>query len=121
MPTGEEVLQQRSLGVDDDGLFISGPAVVEILHDNRPIDRRYDFALMRVGVLLPQPEVAQDAFYNAGFMNKTDNLHFMSASGTTERVDFPNLFYEFPPGLGRHPPRLVLGHIEHGRLGMALG
>jgi hypothetical protein len=35
--TGGEVLQQRSLGVDENGLFISGPAVVEILNDNRPI------------------------------------------------------------------------------------
>ena len=30
-------LQPRSLVVDDDGLFISGPAVVEILHHNTPI------------------------------------------------------------------------------------
>jgi hypothetical protein len=66
VPTGGEVLQQRSLGVDEDGLFISGPAVVAILNDNRPIDRRFDFALMRVGGLLPQPEMAEDAFLTSG-------------------------------------------------------
>jgi|GEM_PF-3546337 hypothetical protein len=32
-----------------------------------------------------------------------------------------SFLYELPPGLGRYPPRLVLGHIEHCRLGMALG
>ena len=33
------------------------------------------------------------------------------------RVHLPDCFYELPPGLGRHPPRLVLGHIEHLYLG----
>jgi hypothetical protein len=54
---GEGPLQRRSLVVDQDRLFISGPAVVEILHDNRPIRGRFDFSLMGVGVLLPQPEM----------------------------------------------------------------
>jgi len=54
-------------------------------------------------------------------MNEADDLHFTAASGTAERVHFPDFLDEFPPGLGRNPPRLVLGHIEHGRLGMALG
>ena len=67
---GGPCLQRRSLVVDDDWLFISGPAVVEILHDNRPICRRFDFSFMRVGGLLPQPEMAEDTFYDVGFMNE---------------------------------------------------
>ncbi len=63
----------RSLVVDEDGLFISGPAIVIIIEDNRPICRRFDFSLMRVGVLLPQPEMAEDAFYDVGFMNQADD------------------------------------------------
>ena len=47
------------------------------------------FSLMRVIVVLPQPEMAEDAFYHGGFMNQADDLHFMVASGTTERVHFP--------------------------------
>ena len=117
MLTGGEVLQRRSLGVDEDGLFISGPAVVQILRDNRPIRRRFDFSLPRVGVLLPQPEMAEDAFYDVLFMNEADDLHFMGASGTTERVHFPDLFYELSPCFGRHPSWLMVGHIQHGHLG----
>ena len=49
---------------------------------------------MRARVLLPQPEVAEDAFYEVGFMNQADDLHFMGASGTTEWVHFPDLFDE---------------------------
>jgi hypothetical protein len=33
---GERSFQRQSLVVDEDGLIISGPAVVKILHDNRP-------------------------------------------------------------------------------------
>jgi hypothetical protein len=47
----------------EDRLFISGPAVVEILHDNRPICRRFCIVLKRTRVLLPQPEVAEYPFY----------------------------------------------------------
>jgi hypothetical protein len=38
----------------EDRLFISGPAVVIIIEDNQPICRRFDFSLMRVGMLLLQ-------------------------------------------------------------------
>ncbi len=34
---------------------------------------------------------------------------------------FPTSLAELPPGLGRYPPRLVLGSIEHVRLAMTLG
>ena len=46
---------------DEDRLFISGPAVVEILHDNRPFFRRFDFSPQRVGMLFPQAQMAEDA------------------------------------------------------------
>jgi hypothetical protein len=54
-----ECLQGRGLVVDDDRLFISGPSVVEILHDNRPIDRCFGFFLIRVMLLLIQPQMAK--------------------------------------------------------------
>jgi hypothetical protein len=47
---------------DDDWLFIPGPAIVKIIENSRPICRRFDFCLMRVRVLLPQPQMAEDAF-----------------------------------------------------------
>jgi len=111
----------RVLVGDEDGLFVSGPAVVEIRHDNRPVRRRFAFSLMRALGLLPQAQMAEDARYDVRFMDEADDLHFTAASGTAERVHFPDLLDELSPGLGRNPPRLVLGHIEHGRLGMALG
>ena len=46
---GEGSFQRRSLVVDQDRLFISGPAVVEILHDNRPVFSSFDFSLMGSG------------------------------------------------------------------------
>jgi len=46
---------------DDDGLLIPGPAIVEVIKDNRPICRRVDFSLMMVRMLLPQAQVAEDA------------------------------------------------------------
>jgi hypothetical protein len=49
------------LVVDDDGLFISGPAVVIIIEDNRPICRHFRFSLMRILVLLPQPQMVENA------------------------------------------------------------
>jgi hypothetical protein len=79
----------RTLLVDEDGLFISGPAIVEILHDNRPICRRFDFSLMEGGVLLPQPEMAENAFDELRLIDKADKLHFITTSGTAERVYFP--------------------------------
>jgi hypothetical protein len=54
------------LVVDDDGLFISGPAIVIIIEDNRPIRRRFDFSLIRSRMLLPQAQMAEDAFYASG-------------------------------------------------------
>jgi len=44
---------------DENGLFISGPAIVMIIEHNRPICRRFDFSRNRVEVPLPQPEVAE--------------------------------------------------------------
>jgi len=53
---GEESLQRRSLMGDDDGLFISGPGIVEILNDNRPIDRCNYCSPKISGTMLPQPQ-----------------------------------------------------------------
>jgi hypothetical protein len=55
-PSGDGVLV-----VDVDRLLISGPAVVAILQDNRPVFRPRDFTLMRVRMLLPQAQMAEDA------------------------------------------------------------
>ena len=60
--------------MDVDGLFISGPAVVEVLHDDWPIDRCFGFFLMRVMVLLPKPEVAEDPFYELGVIDEADRF-----------------------------------------------
>ena len=49
-------------------------------------------------MLLPQAQMAEDAFYDVGFMNQTDDLHFMAASRATERVHFPDLLDELSPG-----------------------
>jgi hypothetical protein len=62
-------LRRRGLVVNEDGRFISGPAVIGTFHDKRLICRRFYSRLMRFGVLLPQPEMAEDAFYGVGFMN----------------------------------------------------
>jgi len=85
-----EYLQHSSSVVDEDGLFISGPAVVKIPNDNRPIDRCFGFFLMRVWVLSPQSQMTEDPFYELRVIDEADNLHFISASGTTERVHFPD-------------------------------
>jgi hypothetical protein len=42
--------------VDENGLFISGPAIVKILEDDLPIRRRLDFSLMITWMLLPWAE-----------------------------------------------------------------
>ena len=109
------------LVVDVDRLFISRPAVVAILDDNRPVFRPFDFSLMSVRVPLPQAQMAEDARYDVRFMDEADELHFVAASWTTERVHFPNFLYELPPGLGRSPAWLMAGHIQHRPLVMALG
>jgi hypothetical protein len=67
-------VQRWRLVVDDDGLLIPGPAVVKIIEDNRPIRRRFYFSLMGVGGLLPQPEMAEDAFDDVEFMNQADGF-----------------------------------------------
>jgi len=60
MADGGSVHRYRwSLVVDDDGLFISRPAIGKIIEDNRPIQRRFDFW---AGWLLPQREMAEDVF-----------------------------------------------------------
>jgi hypothetical protein len=70
---------------------------------------------------------AEDPFYELRIIDEADNLHFIRASGTTERVRFPipafagtSLYYEIPPGLGRHPPWPMIGDIQHGHLGFDL-
>jgi hypothetical protein len=80
MLTGGEVLQQRSLGVDEDGLFISGPAVVEILNDNRPIDRRFGFFLIRVRMLSPQSQMTEDPFYEPRVIDEADDFDLMTTT-----------------------------------------
>jgi hypothetical protein len=109
------------LVVNQHRLFISGPAVVEILHDNRPVRRRFAFSLMRVRGLLPQAQMAEDARYYVLIIDEAFDLYFMGGSRTAERVHFPNFLYELPPCFGRHRAWLMAGHFEHGRLGTALG
>jgi hypothetical protein len=60
----------RVLVVDVNRPFISGRATVAIIHDNRPVFRPFDCSLMRVRVLLPQPEMAEDARYYVRFMDE---------------------------------------------------
>ena len=43
--------------------------------------------------------MAEDARYDVRLMDEADDLHFTAASGTAERVNFPDLFYELPPSL----------------------
>jgi hypothetical protein len=66
---GGGCLQRRSEVVDDYGFFIPVPAVVEVFHSNWPWIRCFRFFQMRVAVFLPQPQMAEDAFYHVGFMN----------------------------------------------------
>jgi hypothetical protein len=58
------------LVVDVDTLFISGPAVVAILDENRPVFGRFDFSLPRLGILFPQAQMAEDARYDVRFMDE---------------------------------------------------
>jgi hypothetical protein len=69
-------------------------------------------------VLFPQPQMAEDAFYDLGFMNEADDFHFMAASSATEEVHFPYLLDDLSPGFGRHPPWPMVGHIQHVHLGI---
>ena len=71
---GQCCLQRQSPVVDDDGLLVLGSAIVKVLDDNWPMCRHFDFCLMRVRVLLPQPQMAEDAFYDVGFMNEADDF-----------------------------------------------
>ena len=68
-------------------------------------------------MLFPQPEMAGDVFYDLRVINEADDFHLMAAAGTTERVHFPDFLDELSPGLGRHPPWPMFGHIQHGHLG----
>jgi hypothetical protein len=54
MAVGRESLQRQSLVVDDDGLFIPWPAIIEILHNNRPGVGRFRCLLMKVWGPFPQ-------------------------------------------------------------------
>jgi len=41
------------LGVEE-GLFISGPDVIENFRDGRPVFRRFESRFVRIGMLLPK-------------------------------------------------------------------
>jgi hypothetical protein len=86
---GGGYLQPRSLVADDHGCFISGPDMIIIIKGNPPICRRFGFCLKRTRRMLPQLEVAEDAFYEVGVVNEADEPHFMATSGTTDWVNFP--------------------------------
>ena len=60
--------------VDEDGLLVAGLAVVEILHDNRPGMRCFRFFQMGVGLVLPQPQMAENRFDDVGFVNEADRF-----------------------------------------------
>jgi len=47
--------------LDDAGFSIPGPAVVNLLEENRPIRGGFYFSLVRIRVLLPKPQMAEDA------------------------------------------------------------
>jgi hypothetical protein len=51
--------------------------------------------------LLPEAEVTQDAFDHGWAVNQGNNPHLLLAFRTEERIDFPHLFDEFAPFLGR--------------------
>jgi hypothetical protein len=59
-------MECRSLVVNKGALFISGPAVVEIFADNRPMFRRFCSPPGWSRLLFPEPEMAEDAFYHGG-------------------------------------------------------
>jgi hypothetical protein len=77
--------------------FIAGPAIVEIIEDDWPMFRR--FGLMRTRVLFPQPEMAEDAFYDIGFINQAYDFHLMAASGTSQGIYLPDFLNELPLAL----------------------
>ncbi len=82
-------LEFRSLVVNNNSFFISGPAVVEIFDDNRPMFRWFFFPPGWSRLLFPEPEMAEDALDHLGLIDQADDLHLMVAPGTTERVHFP--------------------------------
>ena len=85
--------------VNNDGFFISGPAIVEIIDDNRPMFRCFCFPLRGSRLLFPQPEMAEDMLYDIGIIDKADDFHLMATARTSERVvDFPYLLDELSPG-----------------------
>jgi len=95
---GQGFVQHPGLVVYEGGLFISGPAVVKIIEDNRPIARCFGFTLMRIWVLFPQSQMAEDALYHGGFVNQTYDLHVMAAAGTSQGIHLPDLFDQLSPG-----------------------
>jgi len=54
--------------------------------------------LMRTRVLFPQPEMAEDAFYDIGFINQAYDFHLTAASGTSQGIYLPDFLNELPPG-----------------------
>lgn len=87
----------RSLAVNNDGFLMPEPAVVEIFDDNQPVFPCF-FPLRESCLLVPQPEMAEDAFYDMWIITEADVFHLMAAAGTTERVDIPVFLDELPPG-----------------------
>jgi hypothetical protein len=61
-----DCLQWRSLVVNNGGSFISGPAVVEIFDDNRPMFRWFFFPPGWGRLLFPGPEMAEDTLDHLG-------------------------------------------------------
>ena len=83
--------------VKDICVTISWQVMTKIIEDNRPICRHFPFSLMRIRVLLPQPQMTKDAFYHVGFANSADDSHHLVAAWATERVHFPDLLDELSP------------------------
>jgi hypothetical protein len=48
--------------------------------------------------MVPQPQMAEDAFYDLGLMNEAYDFHLMTTAGTTERVHLPYFLDELSPG-----------------------
>jgi len=57
------------------GLFITTPAVMEILRHGRPMCGHFGSVFMSRWVLFPQPEMAEDALNHLGFIDEADVFH----------------------------------------------
>jgi hypothetical protein len=62
-----------------------------------PMFRCFCVPLRGSRLLVPQPEMAEEAFYDMGIIDEADDFHLMAAAGTTERVDFPDFLDELSP------------------------